>query len=110
MVVVGTLLAVTPPLGKRLTDVWMKDKLNRGWALVTAGVGGLIIWAAPASRAAAFIQALGGLTLLKAIYLLVAPKAQLIGLVTWWNQLPPRTYRLWGLLSLALGATILVTL
>ena len=110
MVVIGALLCATPRVGKRLTDVWMKDKVSRGWALVTAGVGLLFLWAASASRAPLFIQVLGALSILKGIYLLVAPRAPLLAVVKWWNHLSPGTYRVWGLVTLAMGAAVLWTL
>lgn len=110
MAVVGAALCFKPPLGKRLADLWLKDKVHRGWALVTLGIGALLIWAAPVSRAVLFIQVLGWLTVLKGIYLLIAPRGQLVGVVKWWNRLSEGRYRLWGLVTLTLGAAILITL
>ena len=107
LVVVGALLCARPPLGKRLADWWLKDKLSRPWALLPLGLGLLLLWAAPASRAPRFIQVLGGLGVLKGAYLLIAPAGQLAGVVRWWHQLPPAGHRWWGLASLLLGAAIL---
>ena len=109
MVVMGALLCAKPLVGKRLADVWMKDKIHRGWALVTVGVGVLLLWAAPAGRATLFIQVLGCLSVLKGIYLLIAPRAQLMGVVTWWNRLPQMAHRVWGVVALAMGAVIITT-
>ena len=108
--VIGVLLCVKPALGKRLADWWMKDKLNRAWAVVTGGLGVLLILAAPASRATGFIHVLGVLSILKGIYLLVAARSQLIGIVNWWNRLSQKAYRLWGLVTLVIGVAILATL
>lgn len=107
---VGALMVLSPARAKRMTDLWMKDKINRAFVVLPAGIGALLVWAAPASRAPIFIQVLGGITLLKAAYLLVAPKRQLKEIVDWWNGLSQGRYRLWGLLTLALGIGIITTL
>ena len=109
-VVIGLLLCVTPALGKRLANMWMKDKISRAWAVVTIAFGALFFWAAPASRATIFVQTLGGIAVLKGIYLVLAPRAQLTGIVTWWQQVPRRTLRLLGLFTFAIGASILTSL
>ena len=110
LILLGALLFGRPPLGKQLADWAMKDKTSRAWALVTAGFGVLFVWAATASRISPFIYVLGGLTMLKGIYLLLAPRAQLVGLVDWWNRLPQLAYRVWGAVALALGGLIVATL
>ena len=107
LLIVGGLLCAKPVLGKRLADVWMKDKIHRGWALVTVTVGLLFLWAAPSSRAILFIQILGWLTILKGAYLLVGPRKQLMRIVEWWHGLPQGGLRVWGLVSLAVGLAIL---
>ena len=109
LLVVGALLCARPSLGKRLANWWLKDKLSRPWALVPFGLGLLLLWAAPASRAPRLIQVMGGLGVLKGAYLLLAPAGQLAGVVRWWHQLSPSGHRWWGLMSLLLGAAILVT-
>lgn len=108
LIVVGVLLCARPPLGKRLADWWLKDKLSRPWALLPFGVGLLLLWAAPASRTPWFLQAVGGLGVLKSAYLLIAPRGQWTGLISWWHRLSSAGYRWWGLLTFLLGAIILV--
>ncbi len=107
---VGALMVLSPARAKRMTDLWMKDKVHRVLALVPAGIGVLLVWAAPASRAPIFIQVLGGISVFKAAYLLIAPKRQLKEIVDWWNGLSQGRYRLWGLLTLVLGICIITTL
>jgi uncharacterized protein YjeT (DUF2065 family) len=77
--------------------------------LVTVAVGALLLWAAPASRAIPLIQLLGWLALLKGVYLLVAPRKQLMGIVQWWNRLSHGSLRLWGLVSLGVGIAMLAS-
>ena len=110
MSVVGLLLCVAPTLGKRLTEVWMKDKISRGWALVTLGVGALLICAASASRAPIYIYVLGWTSVAKGVYLVIAPRPQLLRVVTWWHGLSQGFLRLWGVVALGMGAAILLTL
>lgn len=107
---VGALLCAKPPLGKRMADWWLKDKVSRRWALLPLAVGALLLWAAPGSRAPVFVRTLGGLGVLKGAILLVAPREPLVRFVSWWNYLPPAGLRLWGVLAVALGAALLVSL
>lgn len=110
LVVVGALLAAKPPVGKRLADWWLKDKLSRPWALLPLAAGILLLWAAPASRVPTFIQTLGGLGVLKGVVLLVVPRAPLLRFVAWWNDLPPAGLRLWGAVAVVVGAVVLGSL
>jgi hypothetical protein len=110
MFVVGGMLLLTPAMGRRLTDLWMKDKIHRPLAVLPLAIGGVLLWAAPASQAPLYIQVLGGLSLLKGVYLFVAPKAQLAGIVRWWQRMAPAGLRLWGLVTLFMGGAVLWTL
>ena len=110
MAVMGFIMAVKPALGKRLTDWMLKDKVSRRWALLTLAVGAVIFWAAPASHAPVFIQILGGISVGKGVYLLVAPRDQLMGVMEWWYRLPPSSVRLWGLVAVIIGVGVLGTL
>ena len=110
MVFVGGFLFVNPVMGKRLTKIWMKDKISRRWAVLTAAFGAALIWAAPASNSPGFITVLGWLTLFKAGYLVVAPRQQLKAVVHWWEHLSQGSYRLWGLFSLVVGVCIITTI
>jgi uncharacterized protein YjeT (DUF2065 family) len=110
LVIVGVALALVPTVGKRLTDLWLKDKVHRRWAMVTLALGVVILWAAPASRAVTFIYVFGGLSVLKGIYLLIAPRAQLLEIVRWWNTLPQPILRVWGAVAVGIGAAMLMTL
>ena len=107
---VGALLCAKPPMGKRMADWWLKDKLSRRWVLLPLAVGMLLLWAAPGSRAPVFIRTLGGLGVLKGIVLLIAPREPLVRFVSWWNYLSPAGLRLWGGLVMAFGAAMLVSL
>ncbi|MBI2105107.1 MAG: hypothetical protein HYT90_06005 [Candidatus Omnitrophica bacterium] len=110
LVVVGALLCAKPPMGKRLADWWLKDKLSRRWALLPLAVGLLVLWAAPASRVPTFIRTLGWLGVLKGIVLLIAPREPLMQFVSWWHRLPSGGLRLWGVVAAAFGAAILGSL
>ena len=63
-VLMGILICVKPSVVNRLKDWVLNGPASRTWPLGELGLGVLIIWAAPASRAPLFIQVLGGLTIL----------------------------------------------
>jgi len=108
-VVIGGLLVISPPLGKRVSTLGAKNRVSRAWAPVTLGLTLLILWAAPASRYPLFILFLGALSALKVVYLLLMPRSQLEDVLTWWREMPDLTCRLWGLVTLAMGAAVLAT-
>jgi len=110
MIIAGVLLGVKPAMVRRYSEACLQERARRGWAVFTAVLGVLIVWASPVSRTPLFIQVLGGLTLLKGAYLLLAPKDQLPRVLNWWFQRPRRSYVLWGLTSLVLGVAIITTL
>ena len=106
LMLVGALLALQPPLGKRLTDWWLKDKVRRPWALLPGILGAVLLWWANRSHAPRLFTLLGVLGLVKAAYLLVAPKAQLRRLLTWWGHRPMLFYRFWGLIAVIMGVVV----
>ena len=104
--VMGLLLVLVPTQGKKLADILLKDKSHRGWALFTILVGLGLLIAARQTRWSAFIAVLGVTTAIKGLYLLIAPREQLLGVVRWWDQLQPPLYRLWGAVSIVFSILI----
>jgi uncharacterized protein YjeT (DUF2065 family) len=110
MAIAGVLLLLHPTFGKQCVDVLLKDKVSRRWAVVTVLLGVLIWWAAPASGVSRFIQVLGGITVVKGLYLIIAPREQLRRVIDWWYGLPRTAVRYWGVVAIVPGGAILLTL
>lgn len=110
MAAAGALLIARPSIVSRSADWWVKRLEVRAWALLVLALGALILWAAPASRAPIFIRVLGGLSIAKGLYLLLAPRAQLGRFVARWTGLPADVYRLWGLAAAVIGGLLIATL
>lgn len=104
---VGAALAASPPVGKRLTAWLFKDKVSRPWALMPLGMGLALMWASEAGRFPQLIRLLGLLSFLKSCYLLVAPRPSALRILRWWQGLPSVQYRIWGAVSLLVGALLL---
>jgi len=108
MLIAGSLLLVRPELIKQLVERLRSGTALRLWGIVPGGVGLLLFWAAPASRSEGLIQVLGGLAVIKGLYLCAAPRAQVTRLMSWWLGRSPGVWRAWALLSLGLGALVLM--
>ncbi len=104
----GVLLVLVPKQGKLMADLLLKDKSHRGWALFTIVMGLGLLLAAPETRWSGLIAVLGVMTGIKGLYLLIAPREQLLGVVRWWDQLELKFYRLWG--AVAMGFSVLLAL
>lgn len=109
-VIAGLLLCVQPSVMMRWMKTLIQSGVNRALGLPALVIGGLILWAVPASQAPLFIQALGWLSIAKGAYYILAPRQQRIGFFTWWVELSRGVYILWGIFSVALGMIVLRTL
>jgi hypothetical protein len=95
---------------KRLVDwiltVWNKDLLWVAVALRLA-LGAVLIYAAPECRAPQVVGALGVITILAAVGLVILGSKRMTAFVRWWTERPSVIIRGWSALGVLLGAFLL---
>jgi hypothetical protein len=85
---------------------WSKDRLWFAVALRLA-LGALLIYAAPECRAPLAVRALGVITVIAAIGLVVLGPERMDGFVHWWTKRSPTILRVWSVLGVLLGAFLI---
>jgi len=108
--VAGAILILAPQWLTKFFSLHVQNKPFRKWALISLVFGALLLWAAPVSQAPVLIRVLGAMAILKAVWLSLASKEHLNRTIEWWLNLPPMGMRFWGLISLAIGVAVLVTI
>ena len=72
---------------------------------------GLVLWlAAPDTRLPELLRALGALSIVSAVTLPLVGYERFARVIEWWIRRPRWTMRLWSLLAVAIGATVLWSL
>lgn len=107
MVLVGAWGVLAP---SRLTELVQRFATKSG-LLVAVAVRlllGLVLWfAAPESRAPLLLQMLAVLAVLAAVVLPFVGVDRYKAIIDWWTKLSPTKQRLWSLLAVLFGASIL---
>lgn len=104
-IIVG-IVAIISPAGLKKFYSGLLRPLK--WLSILPILAGLLfLWSAPASSLGWFIRVLGILGLIKGLFFLLCPISMVRATLDWWLRLPPKVYRLYGILILLLAGLVI---
>lgn len=99
--IAGIFLLVVPAKAKEISRKLMKNLKAISFIPLIAGV--LLVYSAFSSRLHWFVNTIGLLALAKGFFFIFSPEKKAKPFIDWWLKASLSIYRLWGLVTLALG-------
>lgn len=109
-VVCGTLMLFATRVMRAEYCSKLKARDPRIYSPLAIIAGILLLLSASSSSQVTFIVVLGLLSLSKGLVLLFGPRQKLRRIVDWWFEASDKTYKALGVLVMALGIVVLVTI
>ncbi len=109
-VMCGTLLVFATRVMRE--DYFSKLRISdpRMWSPLPIIVGVLFLLSASSSSQVTFIVVLGLLSLSKGLLFFFGPREKVKRMIDWWFESSDKIWRVWGILCMALGIAVLVTI
>ena len=106
----GTLMIFSTGLVREYYIGKVKAWDHRVFSPLALAAGVLFFLAASASSQPTFIVVLGLLSLAKGLLLALGPHEKVRKMINWWCEASDQVYRIWGILAMAIGIAVLVTI
>ena len=96
-----------PNILKKYIDFWSKEERVYPGAVIAVAIGVLLLFAAPACTLNLIVVLVGLMSIVKGVLLFVVGPKKIIKQFNSLAKLPPKTLRLWLLISLAIGVLLI---